>query len=171
MGLGKTVMLIALMSTNRNTNKKCAKNLIVLPLTLLEQWDSEIALHTKPKSLKVLRYYDTADRSKNLLDYDVVLTTYGVVSQEFAQGNHITTVGLYKHEWHRIILDEAHYIKGRVIQTARAVFSLRSQINWCLTGTPIQNKLDDLFALLHFIKYTPWSDYQWWNTYINKPHE
>jgi DNA repair protein RAD5 len=97
MGLGKTVMLIALMATNRTANNKSAKNLIVLPLTLLEQWESEILLHTKPRSLRVLRYYETSDRNRSILDYDVVLTTYGVISQEFAQGNHITNTGLFKY--------------------------------------------------------------------------
>lgn len=42
---------------------------------------------------------------------------------------------------------------------------------WCLTGTPIQNNLTDLFSLVHFIKYTPWAEYECWNKYINKPAE
>ena len=93
-----------------------------------------------------------------------------MISHEFAEGFHVTKQGIFKYDWFRIILDEAHYIKGRVIQIARAVFNLKSQINWCLTGTPIQNKLDDIFSLIHFIRYSPWSDYTWWNSYINKPH-
>lgn len=80
MGLGKTVMLIALMATNRSHNKH-AKNLIVLPLTLLEQWDNEISTHTKARSLRVLKYYDTKDRNADLTSYDIVLTTYGIISQ------------------------------------------------------------------------------------------
>lgn len=69
------------------------------------------------------------------------------------------------------MLDEAHYIKGRTIQTARAVYYLESDSRWCVSGTPIQNKLDDLFSLLHFLRIEPWSDYIWWNNYINKPFE
>lgn len=55
------------------------------------------------------------------------------------------------------MLDEAHYIKGRIIQTAKATYELRGQCRWCLTGTPIQNNLTELFALVHFIRYSPWS--------------
>jgi DNA repair protein RAD5 len=73
--------------------------------------------------------------------------------------------------WERIILDEAHYIKGRIIQTAKAVYELDGLYRWCLTGTPIQNNLTDLFSLVHFIRYTPWAEYECWNKYINRPSE
>jgi DNA repair protein RAD5 len=79
--------------------------------------------------------------------------------------------GLYRYKWHRIILDEAHYIKGRIIQTSKAVYNLEGECRWCLTGTPIQNGLNDLFSLVHFIKYPPWSEFECWQRYIIKPHE
>lgn len=80
-------------------------------------------------------------------------------------------MGVYKYKWHRIILDEAHYIKGRVIQTSKAVYELNSTYRWCLTGTPIQNAVTDIFSLIHFIKYTPWSEFACWNRFIVKPLE
>lgn len=83
----------------------------------------------------------------------------------------LTKTGLYKYKWKRIILDEAHYIKGRIIQTSKAVYSLEGECRWCLTGTPIQNGLNDLFSLLHFIRYTPWSEFECWSKYIIKPHD
>lgn len=75
---------------------------------------------------------------------------------------------MFDFNWFRIILDEAHYIKGRTILVAQAIYNLKGQYRWCSTGTPVQNKLDDMFALIHFIKLEPWSDYLWWNTHINK---
>jgi DNA repair protein RAD5 len=95
-----------------------------------------------------------------------VLTTYGVVSSEFISGGKHS---LKSYLWFRIVLDEAHYIKGRTIQIAKAVYNLTALNRWCLTGTPIQNKLDDLFSLIHFLQMEPWSDYMWWCQFINKP--
>lgn len=146
-----------------------AGTLIILPLTLLAQWDSEFEAHSKPGSISVYLYYGgtRSGPGVNLANYDVVLTTYGIVSSEYA-GN---SRELYRYDWFRIVLDEAHYIKGRTIQIAKAVYELTGMHKWCLSGTPIQNKLDDLFSLIHFLKLEPWSDYVWWNTYINKPNE
>ena len=89
------------------------------------------------------------------------------MSSEFASAKK----ELFSFEWFRVVLDEAHYIKGRTIQIAKAVYHLKAEHRWCMTGTPIQNKLDDLFRLIHFLRLEPWSDYLWWNSYINKPHE
>lgn len=58
----------------------------------------------------------------------------------------------YKISWYRVILDEAHMIKNCDSRTARAAYSLRSAHRWCLTGTPLQNSLKDLYSLLKFIK-------------------
>jgi DNA repair protein RAD5 len=192
MGLGKTVMMISLMHShpyprnddtifkkslekkrkmNPNTpGLKKAGTLIVVPVTLLAQWESEFEAHSHPKTIRIFVYYgDRRSQGKGDLGrYDVVLTTYGIISNEF------TSTGqkeLFKYQWFRVVLDEAHYIKGRTIQTAKAVYDLNAIHKWCLSGTPIQNKLDDLFSLIHFLKLEPWSDYVWWNTYINKPNE
>lgn len=149
--------------------KPHAGTLIIVPLTLLSQWDSELETHSKTGSISVYLYYggSRGGRGVSLANYDVVITTYGIVSSEFV-GN---SRELYRYDWFRVVLDEAHYIKGRTIQIAKAVYELSATHKWCLSGTPVQNKLDDLFSLIHFLKLEPWSDYVWWNTYINKPNE
>lgn len=101
----------------------------------------------------------------------MVITTYGTVSHEYSKGFHVSKNGLYRLKWERVILDEAHYIKGRIIQTAKAVYEIDGLFRWCLTGTPIQNNLTDLFSLIHFIKYTPWAEFECWQKYITKPQE
>ncbi|EAR86636.2 SNF2 family amine-terminal protein (macronuclear) [Tetrahymena thermophila SB210] len=150
--------------------KKDAGTLIIVPVTLLQQWMDEIQCHSSQNSLTYYAYYGN-NRENNLNIYDVVITTYGTISSEFASQSNLNNKNLYKFNWHRIVLDEAHYIKGRVIQIAKAVYSLSGDNRWCMTGTPLQNKLDELFPLIHFIKLEPWSDYIWFNNYINKPHE
>ena len=145
---------------------KFAGTLIIVPLTLLSQWESELVLHSSPSHFRTLLYYGDT-RPLDLHNYDIVITTYGIVSCEYSLQN----PSIFSYSWFRIVLDEAHYIKGRTIQLAKAVYHIRAQSRWCMTGTPIQNKLDDLFSLLHFLRLEPWSDYLWWNSYINKPYE
>ena len=58
-------------------------------------------------------------------------------------------MGLFKNKWFRIIRDEAHYIKGRIIQTSKVMYELSGKDHWGLTGTPIQNVVGDIFSLLH----------------------
>lgn len=83
--------------------------------------------------------------------YDIVLTTYGTMSKEWSNTNKNSKM-LYQYEWYRVVLDEAHYIKGRTINTAKAAYDIKGQIKWCMTGTPIQNRLMELFSLIHFIQ-------------------
>lgn len=61
--------------------------------------------------------------------------------------------------WNRVILDEAHKIKGRTSSTAQAVFNLRSERKWCLTGTPLQNRVGELYALIRFLRMEPFAYY------------
>jgi DNA repair protein RAD5 len=74
-------------------------------------------------------------------------------------------------EFHRVVLDEAHQIKGRNTKTAKACYAIDAVRRWVLTGTPIQNKLEDLFSLVHFLRSEPWSNFSFWRTFITIPFE
>ncbi|KAG0595364.1 hypothetical protein M758_UG160800 [Ceratodon purpureus] len=147
--------------------------LIVCPMTLLGQWKSEFETHVAGDSLSVYAYYgqDRVRERKALLEHDIVLTTYGVVASEFNQPNFMEDGPLHSIHWFRIVLDEAHTIKAFRINTSKAVFMLTADRRWCLTGTPIQNKLEDIFSLLHFLRIEPWSNYNWWEKLVQKPFE
>ena len=150
-------------------SRKKAGTLIVLPVTVLSQWESEIRLHSNPGTLTVSRYYGERRDDDRLQNYDVILTTYGLLGSEFNRClKDGKDVGVFRYEWHRIILDEAHIIKSRLTKTAKAVCSLISDYRWCVTGTPLQNKLDDMFSLFQFLRMETWGEYFWWNTYVNK---
>ncbi|PPR89409.1 hypothetical protein GOBAR_AA31268 [Gossypium barbadense] len=148
-------------------------NLIICPMTLLGQWKAEIETHVQPGSLSLYVHYGQSrpKDAKLLAQNDVVITTYGVLASEFSAENSEDNGGLYSVRWFRIVLDEAHTIKSSKSQISMAAAALVADRRWCLTGTPIQNKLEDLYSLLRFLKVEPWGNWPWWNKLIQKPFE
>ncbi|KAJ4848061.1 hypothetical protein Tsubulata_015846 [Turnera subulata] len=145
--------------------------LIICPMALLGQWKDELQTHSEGGSLSIFVHYGgyrTHDPTV-FCNYDVVLTTYGVLSETFKHGLEHSI--FHQIEWHRVVLDEAHTIKSWKTLGAKACFALSSQCRWCLTGTPIQNNLEDLYSLLCFLHVEPWCEWQRWYDYIQKPYE
>ncbi|KAK4441254.1 DNA repair protein A [Sesamum alatum] len=148
-------------------------NLIVCPMTLIGQWKTEIETHSEPGALSLYVHYGQ-NRSKDakiLVQTDVVLTTYGVLASEFSTENAVDNGSLFSVRWFRVILDEAHTIKSSKSQISMAASALAADCRWCLTGTPIQNNLEDLYSLLRFLKIEPWGSWAWWNKLVQKPFE
>ena len=160
--------------------------LVVAPTSLLAQWESEALKSAQPGAMNVLVYYG-AEQSTNLRNLcsattvrsapHVIVTSYGVVLSEFRQqslqSSFSTGVqgGLYSVEFFRIILDEAHLIKNRRSKSARSCYELNAMHRWVLTGTPIVNRLEDLFSLVRFLKVEPWNNFSFWKTFITVPFE
>ncbi|KAG8900552.1 hypothetical protein FRC01_010095, partial [Tulasnella sp. 417] len=76
---------------------------------------------------------------------------------------------LFERPWLRVVLDEAHTIKGRTTQGAKACYALQAKFRWCLTGTPIQNSVEELFSLLHFLQVRPLNDWDTFKAQIANP--
>ncbi|XVF19793.1 hypothetical protein REPUB_Repub11eG0141500 [Reevesia pubescens] len=148
-------------------------SLIICPMTLLGQWKAEIETHVQTGSLSLYVHYGQSrpKDAKLLAQNDVVITTYGVLASEFSAENSEDNGGLYSVQWFRIVLDEAHTIKSSKSQISMAATALVADRRWCLTGTPIQNKLEDIYSLLRFLKVEPWGNWAWWNKLIQKPFE
>ena len=163
-----------------------ATTLVVAPMSLLAQWASEAEKASKNGSLKILMYYGT-EKNVDLKTLccavnassapNVIITSYGVVLSEFNtvassySGNKGASGGLFSLEYFRIILDEAHMIKNRQSKTAKACYELSAIHRWVLTGTPIVNRLEDLFSLVRFLRVEPWSNFSFWKTFITAPFE
>ncbi|KAI2630577.1 DNA repair protein rad-5 [Xylaria nigripes] len=177
--------MVQLSSSSHNVMAALKTTLVVAPMSLLAQWQSETENASKAGTLKCIVYYGS-DKMDNLQALccspnsssvpDVIITSYGVVLSEFSQvnsrlGGRESHKGLFSLNFFRIILDEAHTIKNRLSKTAKACFELSAEHRWVLTGTPIVNRLEDLFSLVRFLRVEPWNNFSFWRTFITVPFE
>ncbi|XP_059668298.1 putative SWI/SNF-related matrix-associated actin-dependent regulator of chromatin subfamily A member 3-like 1 [Cornus florida] len=140
--------------------------LIVCPPSVFSTWITQLVEHTNPGKLKVYMYYGERTKDANELQkYDIVLTTYSTLSSEDGGSES----PLKKIEWWRVILDEAHVIKNVNAQQSRAVSNLNAKRRWVVTGTPIQNGSLDLFSLMTFLRFEPFSIKSYWNSLVHRP--
>ncbi|KAH8882127.1 hypothetical protein GQ53DRAFT_462445 [Thozetella sp. PMI_491] len=186
MGLGKTLQSISLIVSNKMPKpedkgwKKHFENiksatLVVAPLALIRQWEAEIKDKvSKSHGLKVCVHHGpqrTKDPS-HLARYDVVITTYQILVSEHGSSSPDPKglqAGCFGVHWFRVILDEAHSIKNRNAKATKAACALRSEYRWCLTGTPMQNNLDELQSLVHFLRIEPYDELSHWREQIDLP--
>ncbi|TGZ77878.1 hypothetical protein EX30DRAFT_310705 [Ascodesmis nigricans] len=165
MGMGKTIQTIALLMTEPDTKP----NLVVAPTVALMQWKSEIQKHTAGR-LSVCIHHGPSrlTDAKEIAEYHVVLTTYNILESDFRkqQTGFKRKAGVFKEDsaihqvnFHRVILDEAHNIKDRSCNTAKAVYALKTRYKLCLSGTPLQNRIGELFSLLRFLEIDPFAYY------------
>ncbi|KAH8880582.1 hypothetical protein GQ53DRAFT_848822 [Thozetella sp. PMI_491] len=121
---------------------------------LLDVWVSEIDRHFTSESLSILLFHgDTRARSADaFLDCNIVLTTYGTLNADWKGRRALQNIC-----WFRVVLDEAHWIRNQSCQKFKAAAELRAERRWCLTGTPIQNSMEDLRSLLKFLQLRPFT--------------
>ena len=157
MGLGKTLQSIALIlhckppKSNERVSMGEQATLVVSPLTVMDQWKDEIG-RMAPK-LRVTTHQGSkrTTNARTFANYDVVITTYDVVSSEHAKSGD-SPVGVFQTPWYRIIADEAHTFRNPETRVAKAMAALRSEgRRWALTGTPLHNSIEDVVTLLRFI--------------------
>jgi hypothetical protein len=140
MGLGKTIQFLALHLARHRPGAvgSDAPTLVVCPVSVLSNWAREA--HRFAPGVPVLRYHGAARSLDGLRPDAIVLTTYGVARREAAT--------LAAHPWGLVAADEAQAIKNPVSRTAKALRTIRADARFALTGTPVENRLVDLWALL-----------------------
>ncbi len=142
MGLGKTIQVLSYLEKMRLQGKKNA--LLVVPASLMSNWQNEINKFIPSLSYKILHNMTKDFDKNNLLDKNTFLyiTTYSMVRK-------IEELGKLK--WDIIVLDESQAIKNPNTKQTKAIKTLQSQLRIAMTGTPIENNLGDLWSLFDFI--------------------
>ncbi len=159
MGLGKTIQSIILLLKERNENNT---TLIIAPTSVIFNWIAEIKKFAP--SLTILDHTGIArERSDNLVfnKYDVVLSSYGVLLRDHELFSTF--------QFHYIILDESQKIKNPASKTGKVVRSLKAKHRLCLTGTPIENNLAELWSQMAFLNPGLLASFQNFNDSFVKP--
>lgn len=157
MGLGKTLQAISVLT--RLHEKKGRKSLVIMPKSLIYNWDGEIKRFS-PK-LKVGIYYGNFRNREIIKDNSVILTTYGTIR------NDIETIREYNFD--AVILDESQNIKNVNAQTTKAIMLLNAKHRIALSGTPIENNLSELYSLFRFLNPSMFGTMEEFNNYYAIP--
>ncbi|KAJ5582928.1 SNF2-related protein [Penicillium sp. DV-2018c] len=179
MGLGKTLSILSLVTASlpladqwsektpddalvrqvpgiRNTRT----TLLVVPLSAVSNWVSQIKDHLKPGSVTYYIFHGPSRITdfKQLSEFDILITTYSTVLSEInGRGARSGKVSpLTKMNMFRIVLDEAHIIREQNAAQTRAILSLHAERRWSVTGTPIQNRMEDLLSVTKFLHIAPY---------------
>jgi DNA repair protein RAD16 len=170
MGMGKTIQAVSLIMSDFPAKDP---TLVVVPPVALMQWQAEINDYTNGK-LNVLIYHISANPKCKILTamdlkmYNVIMVSYSGLESMYRKENKGWNCDngvvqedsvLHAIKFHRLILDEAHNIKSRTTGVAKACFALHADYKWCLSGTPVQNRIGEFFSLLRFLNIQPFAYY------------
>jgi transcription termination factor 2 len=157
-GLGKTITMATHLMQNKITT---LSDLIVCPMSLLEQWKREIkrvnkGVNKKPKIL--LFHGPTRVKKLTSKKWDYIITTYSIIGSG----------QLNRSKWGRVVLDESHVIRNGLSsnrpKSAKAAYIIgtHSKYNWCMSATPFCNRMKDIAAQCKFVGTSPYNDPRWW---------
>ncbi len=163
MGLGKTVQALAHLLKEKEQGRLEHPALVIAPTSLMHNWRREAEKFTPTLSVLVLHGPDRASHFDHLTEYDLILTTYPLLVRDFEV--------LQPQPWHLLILDEAQYIKNPRAKAAQQVRRLDARHKLCMTGTPMENHLGELWAQFDFLMPGYLYDQRNFTTLFRKPIE
>ncbi|MDD2721602.1 MAG: DEAD/DEAH box helicase [Gallionella sp.] len=143
MGLGKTAQTLAHLLLEKQSGRMDRPSLVVLPTSLIFNWKHEARRFAPQLKLLSLHGKERAEHFPLIAEHDVVLTTYPLLWRD--------AEALLEHDYHLLILDEAQTVKNVSSQAAQVVRKLNARHRLCLTGTPLENHLGELWAQFDFL--------------------
>ncbi|KAK3661152.1 hypothetical protein LTR56_000275 [Elasticomyces elasticus] len=184
MGLGKTLSILSLIAQTKreaeafgeedvasslpeHIERNAKTTIIICPKSVMSNWFEQIKAHVKGKKLTYYTYHGSNRKQDldELAQYDIVLTTYGTAAEDKkGKGK-----ALFAMNWFRVVLDEAHGIRNQNTGISKACIELPADRRWAVTGTPVQNGLNDMGALVKFLRMHPFDNSSAWNNFILLP--
>ena len=161
MGLGKTIQMLGIIYANPQP-----KTLIVLPCALVDQWETEIIrlLGHRP-----LVYHGSRKFERHLDKSPLVITTYNTLAVR-RSGDKFTYSPLLEVMWDRVIYDEAHHLRNQNTNTFKGAKLVKTRVNWFVTGTPVQNKIKDIYSLFEIfgVEKPQYTDVAFFRRFVQK---
>ncbi|EDW96318.2 uncharacterized protein Dyak_GE25760 [Drosophila yakuba] len=146
-----------------------ANTLVVCPMSVMCQWAQEVTSKVAQNAIRVLTFHGPNRREIGIeafRSYDLIITSYNLLVSELKRYGNASP--LFAVHWNRVILDEAHIIRNSKTSCCSSVCQLRARCHWALTGTPVQNRAVDVFALLRFLNVPNLWDLQQWKRYLHE---
>jgi superfamily II DNA or RNA helicase len=143
MGLGKTLQTLAHILLEKQSGRMSTPVLVVAPVSLMGNWAQEAQRFTPELRVQVFHGLDRHTGADTLIDNDIVLTSYALLARE--KDRWLAT------DWHMVVLDEAQNIKNANTHAAKVVSQINAKQRLCLSGTPMENHLGELWSLFHFL--------------------
>ena len=161
MGLGKTIQALAHMQYEKEQGRLKKASLIIAPTSLVMNWFEE-AQKFAPE-LKVLIFHGQDRHQDKFDDYDLIISTYGLIQRDKSR--------FIDYAFYYLILDEAQFIKNSRTKTTLIIQQLHAMHRLCLTGTPLENHLGELWSLFHFLMPGLLGDARQFNQFFRTPIE
>ncbi|WP_131781809.1 DEAD/DEAH box helicase [Legionella gresilensis] len=140
MGLGKTIQTLAHLQLEKEQGRMTQPSLIIAPTSVITNWSEEAKRFTP--ALKILIFHGS-NRQKNFADYDLVISTYSLIQRDKDK--------FVKENFYYFILDEAQFIKNNRAKVTQIILQIKATYRLCLSGTPLENHLGELWSLFHFL--------------------
>ncbi|HEX9171416.1 MAG TPA: DEAD/DEAH box helicase, partial [Telluria sp.] len=163
MGLGKTVQTLAHILVEKEAGRLTSPALVIAPTSLMANWQDEAARFAPGLRVLLLQGKERLEQFDKIEQADLVLTTYALLPRDEEK--------LREHSFHLVILDESHYIKNTRSKAAQSAGLLTARHRLCLTGTPLENHLGELWSQFHFLLPGLLGDEKTFNSQFRHPIE